>query len=209
MFDYFTHRQKNSNSFLCNMPIPCVGGACLFKLVLEIIISGTITRTHMASSATTQPATSPATASSSTDAASVRPSVTLTNPQIYNTLTSGVMPSQTAALIQQVAGCVNVTGTMNTSNLLSYATEAAQYTENIPGLSSTEKQNVVVGALNLLINNSSSLSAIDKTFLQSLVSTMVPTLISSICAAAKGKLNINKTISSAVQAVEKSFCGCL
>lgn len=186
-----------------HMAFPCIGGACLFKLVLEIIISGAITRTRMASS-TTQSAP-PA---STTAATSIRPSVTLTNPQIYSTLTSGVMPSQTAALIQQVASCVNVTGTLTTSNLLSYATEAAQYTENIPGLGPTEKQNVVVGALNLLIEGS-SLSVTEKTFLQSLVSTMVPTLISSICAAAKGKLNINKTVSSTVAAVEKSCCGCL
>lgn len=185
------------------MAFACVGG-CLFKLVMEIIISGVITRTHMASS-TTQ--STPPTSSTSAGT-SVRPSVTLTNPQIYSTLTSGVMPSQTSALIQQVAACVNVTGTLNTSNLLSYATEAAQYTENIPGLSSTEKQNVVVGALNTLISNS-SIGATEKDFLQSLVSTMVPTLISSICAAAKGKLNINKTVASAVQSVEKSCCGCL
>jgi hypothetical protein len=187
----------------------CVGG-CFFKLVLEIIISGIITRTHMASSSTTTAYNPPtaATASSATSgsSSSVRPSVTLTNPQIYSTLTSGVMPSQTSALIQQVAACVNVTGTLSTSNLLSYATEVAQYTENIPGLSSTDKQNVAVGALNTLIENS-SLSATEKQFLQSLVSTMVPTLISAICAAAKGKLNINKVATAVAQDVEKS-CGC-
>ena len=181
------------------MAIPVIG-CCLFKLGMEIIISGVITRTRMASS-TTQSAP-PA---STTAATSIRPSVTLTNPQIYSTLTSGVMPSQTTALIQQVASCVNVTGTLNTSNLLSYATEAAQYTENIPGLSSTDKQNVVIGALNTLIGNS-SLASTEKDFLQSLVSTMVPTLISSICAAAKGKLNINKTVASVVQAAEKTCC---
>lgn len=181
------------------MAIPVIG-CCLFKLGMEIIISGVITRTRMASS-TTQSAP-PA---STTAASSIRPSVTLTNPQIYSTLTSGVMPSQTTALIQQVAACVNVTGTLNTSNLLSYATEAAQYTENIPGLSSTDKQNVVIGALNTLIGNS-SLASTEKDFLQSLVSTMVPTLISSICAAAKGKLNINKTVASVVQAAEKTCC---
>lgn len=183
------------------MPILCIGGACLFKLAIKIIISSTITRTRMASS-TPQPASS--TIATTT---SVRPStVTLTNPQIYSTLTSGVMPSQSAALIQQVAACVNVAGTLSASNILSYATEVAQYTENIPGLSATEKQNIAVGALNSLIDNS-SLTAIDKTYLQSLVATMVPTLISAICAAAKGKLNINKTLSSTVAAVEKNCCG--
>jgi len=99
--------------------------------------------------------------------------------------------NQASVLTTQIITQVKQNIPISRASIINYAIEAMQLIENIPYLTGADKQSVLLSVINTIIENSSSLSAAEKTDLEALASTILPPVIAAICAAANGLLNIN------------------
>ncbi len=83
---------------------------------------------------------------------------------------------------------------INSTSLLTYATEAMQLIENLPKFSGAQKLEVLSAVVSEIIS-SSNLPAEEKVALNALVTALIPTFASVLVMASKGFLDLNKAVS--------------
>jgi hypothetical protein len=85
--------------------------------------------------------------------------------------------------------------TLSTTNILTYTSELMQLVETYPSLSGSEKQAIVIQALQNLANTS-TLDDSSKATLDSLITQVVPIFINLIISATNGELELNKKLAA-------------